>query len=321
VHMIRHDSFAGWSDQLLELWHSYDRLREHTAGYVDALRRQGMDKSSVDASERRILAAYKAALAGMVHDKYQLITPSTFILGPNGSDGFTDADIANHGAERLSGLPGGEFAPLDRQARHDNPELAGEFSYRYQQYRDQVVLPLFAAINHCDRLLLLVDIPGILSGGVGRYNDTNHMIEILAENIRPSGWFFTNVDKAAFIAAKSDMIHPRDIDNLQALVEDMMRIARNRQPGIGYQAFTASAWVSAHPVELADGGRALRGIPRRDTEERVFRVPELRPDWPHDWGPEDPRYSYPLLSPPRLANRYLAPEQHNLDKIFDFIFA
>ncbi|MCC8109336.1 MAG: hypothetical protein LIQ30_09920, partial [Planctomycetes bacterium] len=63
----------------------------------------------------------------------------------------------------------------------------------------------------------------------------------------------------------------------------------------------------------------LRGIPARDSEVRVFRVPELRPDWPADWPAEDPRYSYPRLSPPPLANRFMAPEQRNVDKVFDFI--
>jgi hypothetical protein len=76
-------------------------------------------------------------------------------------------------------------------------------------------------------------------------------------------------------------------------------------------------------VDLEDGSRALRGIPARsgDGMEKVFRVPELKAEWPGDWKAEDPAYSYPRLSPPRLANRFTAPRQWNLEKIFDFIMS
>lgn len=311
VHMANNPSYAEWSDRLLELWNSYERLLEDLAPFLQAARGE--------VTEEPLLLLYKQGLARMVHGKNQLVTPSTFMLDHAGTSPFGMDDVADGGRRRVAGLPDAEFAPLPVRGRELNPELAKVFAFRYALYRETVVQPLFNALNHCDRMLLLIDIPGILSGGVGRYNDTNHMIETLAENITPSNWFFTNIDKVAFIASKSDMIHRRDQDNLKALTDDMMRIARNKQPRLKFESFTASAWVSAHSVDIEDGGRALRGVPARDDRERVFRIPELKPDWPGDWPPEDPMYSYPLLSPPRLANRYLAPEQHNLEKLFDFI--
>jgi Predicted ATPase len=314
----KHKNFADWSDELIELWQSYDRLREAMAEYLGVM-------AQPTATDHMLLSAYKRCLAKMVHGKFQIITPSTFMLAHGGkNDVFGYADIEDGGQNRIVGLPEKEFTPLSsaaRQARGENDPLAPRFAAHYQLYRNHVVRPLFDAVNVCDRLLVLVDIPGILSGGVGRYNDTNHLIETLADNLTPSNWFFTNVDKAAFIATKSDMVHRRDQDNLKALVDDMMRIARNRQPRISYSSFIASAWVSAESVDLSDGGRALRGIPARDKEIRTFHVPELGPEWPADWGPEEAQYSYPLLSPPRLANRYMAPEQRNLDRIFDFLIS
>ncbi len=314
--MGKHADFAAWSDELVGLWRSYDRLRELMDEYLVVMEQPGIP-------ERQLLATYKRCLARMVHGKFQIITPSTFMLNHGGDGVFSYADVENEGQNRISGLPGWEFAPLSQTAREMRGKsgLVNRFASHYQTYREEVVQPLLRAINNCDRLLVLVDIPGILSGGVGRYNDTNHLIETLADNLTPSSWFFTNVDKVAFIASKSDMVHRRDQDNLKALVEDMMRIARNRQPKIVYTSFVASAWVSAESVDLPDGGRALRGIPARDREEQVFRIPELGPEWPGDWGPEDPRYSFPLLSPPPLANRYLAPEQRNLDRVFDFLIS
>ena len=314
--IAKHSDFAAWSDELLELWHSYDRLRGAMTEYLDLL------AGAVPPTDIAVLDAYKRCLARMVHNKNQMITPSTFMLDRGGNGVFTMDDVRNGGRDRISGLPGAEFSPLSAAFRAANPGLASRFADYYGKYRASVVKPLFDAVNTCDTLLVLIDIPGILSGGVGRYNDTNHLIETLAGNIVPSGFFATNVDKVGFVASKSDMVHQRDQDNLRELVEDMMRIARNRQPGVRrYESFVASSWVSAESVTLEDGSRALRGIPARDKEVRVFRVPELRPDWPADWPPEDPRYSYPRLSPPPLANRYMAPEQRNLDQIFDFIMS
>lgn len=314
--IAKHEDIGGWSDELLELWDSYDRIRTGMREYRELL------EKPIPPVDMAVLDAYKKCLARLVHNKNQMITPSTFMLDRAGGGVFTMADVENHGADRVSGLPGAEFSPLPRTFRRANAGLAARFGEYYRKYRSEVIQPLFDAINGCDTLLVLIDIPGVLSGGVGRYNDTNHLIETLAGNIIPSGFFTTNVDKVAFVASKADMVHARDQDNLRELVEDMMRVARNKQPGIArWDAFVASSWVSAESVTLPDGSRALRGIPARDSEVRVFRVPELRPDWPGDWPPEDPRYSYPRLSPPPLANRFMAPEQRNLDKIFDFIIS
>ncbi len=312
--IARHDSLAGWSDELLDLWDSYDRIRETMAEYRRLL------AGTVPPVDVAITDTYKKCLAAMVHNKNQMITPSTFMLGTGDGGVLTAEDILAHGRGRTSGLPGAEFSPLPAEFRAANPGVAGRFSEYYARYREEVILPLFAAINGCDSLLVLIDVPGILSGGVGRYNDTNHLIETLASSIIPSGLFSNNVDKIGFVGSKADMIHARDQDNLRELVEDMMRIAMNKQPDIRRaESFVVSSWVSAESVDLDDGSRALRGIPARDSEVRVFRVPELRPDWPADWPAEDPRYSYPRLSPPPLANRFMAPEQRNVDKVFDFI--
>lgn len=313
VHIAANESFSQWSDALLTLWNSYDRLRDGFTPYLQLL------EKTDGVGARELLTSYKQCLSRMVHNKNQLITPSTFMLDHAGTGVFGLDDLENGGINRFVGLAGAEFCPLSKTIRDRQQVLYGDFARHYSLYRETVVIPLFDAINECDRLLLLIDIPGILSGGVGRYNDASHMLETLAENIMPSGWFFNNVDKAAIIAAKSDMIHRRDQDNLKELAESMLRIAKNKQPKLKYEAFTASAWVSAKSIDLDDGGRALKGIPAQDSEERIFRIPELKAEWPEDWGPEDPRYSYPLLSPPKLSNRFLAPEQRNLDRIFDFI--
>ncbi len=312
--IAKHATLAEWSDELLELWDSYDRIRNGMREYLDLL------AATVPPVDMAVLDTYKKCLSGLVHNKNQMITPSSFMLDCGGGGVFTAADVENGGKGRLCGLPNAEFSPLPQGFRTANPGLAERFDAYYRRYREEVILPLFDAINSCDSLLVLIDIPGILSGGVGRYNDTNHLIETLADVIVPSGLFATNVDKVGFVASKADMVHGRDQDNLRELLEDMMRIARNKRPEIRrYESFVVSAWVSAASVDLENGGRALRGVPARDSVERVFRVPELRPEWPADWGPEDPRYSYPRLSPPPLANRFMAPEQRNLERVFDFI--
>jgi predicted YcjX-like family ATPase len=316
--MARHASFPAWSDAVMELWEISEPSRRGMDGFLSLM------AASLSASGEELLLAYKRCLAAIVHGKNQLITPSTFMLGPEAGEPLAPADLLDGGTGRLSGLPGGEFVPLSRDFRAARPDLTEIFSRHYGRYREELILPVFNAVNACDVLLVLVDIPGILSGGVGRYNDASHLLEILADVVVPSGWFSSGVKRLALIAAKADMIHARDQDSLAALADDMLRLIRNRRPEIGQTAsFPVASWVSARSVDLDDGGRALQGIPARSggRETRIFRVPELRPEWPGDWEPEDPAYSYPRLSPPRLANQFIAPEQWNLEKVFNFILA
>ena len=316
--IVRSGSFPAWSDCLLEAWEVNEPLRNAMDDYLALLAR------SFAVSEKEILLSYKRCLSTAAAGKNQLVTPSSFMLGPEDGSTLSLEELQAGGAGRISGLPGGEFAPLPRGFRDARPDLNEIFSRNYSRYRDESALPIFGAVNGCDTLLVVVDIPGIVSGGVGRYNDASHLLEILADNVSPSGWFSGGVGRLALIAAKADMIHVRDQDSLRALADDMLRLIRNRRPEIDRTAvFPVSAWVSAQSVDLEDGSRALRGIPARggDGMEKVFRVPELKEEWPGDWKAEDPAYSYPRLSPPRLANRFTAPRQWNLEKVFDFIIS
>ena len=314
----KHQDFAEWSDELLEQFETSEHLQGEMQEYLDLLQKGG---SPVDAT---IIAVYKKCLTRIVHKKYQLITPSTFMLDKDGARIFSAEDLENSGIDRVSGLAGAEFSPLPAEFRNAEPLVAARFADNYGKYREEVVLPLFNAINSCDTLLVLLDIPNILSGGVGRLNDTKHLLETLALSITPSNWFFTNVDKAAFIASKSDMVHDDDLDRLWALTEELMQDFLRRQTRLSREceAFTVSAWVSSKSTTLKDGSHALQAMPARGftgqmpEEPPTFRVPPLPAEWPEDdWEST----GYPRLMPPRLANKSSVPRQRNLEKIFDFI--
>jgi predicted YcjX-like family ATPase len=319
VDIARYGDYASWADQILEHWTSYSRTRERLAGYLDLVARDGAD-------EEAILDAYKNALTGMLLDKNQIITPSTFSLGVEDGGVFGKPDVLDRGRRRLAGLAGEEFSPLPRECRGARPDLADAFAQRYRHYREQVVLPLFDSFSECDRIILLLDIPGILSGGVGRLNDAGDLIDNLASVLRPSKWhnFFSGVENIAFVAAKCDLVHNLDHDNLMSLLEDIMRPARNRLPDIGFTPVIVSAWVSSRSLASGDGRRILEGVPLRGNPEmaaRTFVVPELPSEWPADWAAEDPAYSYPRLAPGRLANRWQAPAHFGMEKILDFILS
>ncbi|MDR1533715.1 MAG: YcjX family protein [Planctomycetota bacterium] len=316
--IARHPDFPAWSDALLGLWEMGEPRPEALADYL------ALQRADRPVGAEELLLGYKRRLSAGVSGKNQLITPSAFMLAPDRDSPLTAEDVRNGGAARLSGLPGGEFSPLTRDFRASRPDLTEIFSRHYARYREELVLPIFAAINGCDTLLVTVDIPGILSGGSGRYHDAGHLLEALADNLAPSGWFSRGIRRLGLIAAKSDMIHPRDRDSLKSLADDLLRLLLNRRPEIRRaKAFTVAAWASAKSADLEDGGRALQGVPAREggSDLRLFRVPELKPVWPVDWGPEDPAYSYPRLAPARLTNRFAAPDQWNLEKVFDFILA
>ncbi|MCC8191148.1 MAG: YcjX family protein [Planctomycetes bacterium] len=304
-------TFEDWSDAMIQRW-TIDQLMEEYRALMAA---------TPPPPAAALLACYKQGLTAQIHQKKQFITPSTFMLDHETGSQFGRSDFANQGRDRVTGLPNAEFAPLSEAYRTANPELTSQFANHFAHYRKTVVLPLRQAINGCDTLLVLIDIPGILSGGSGRYNDAVDLLLSLAGIIHPSGWFTTNVDKAAFIATKADMVHESDNDHLAELLKSMMRQAKSRQSKIRYEPFTASAWVCAESLTLTDGSKALRGITAWDGASNVFRVPSVPEKWPDHWEPEDPRFSFPRLLPPRLTNRFQAPKQRGLEHIFDFIIS
>ena len=81
--------------------------------------------------------------------------------------------------------------------REASPELAKTMARNYKQYRKQLALPLFEELAGSQSLIVLVDIPSLLAGGVGRYNDNRQIVLDLIDAVRSDYIYRQKIEKAA----------------------------------------------------------------------------------------------------------------------------
>ena len=148
----------------------YDILFGHQGG-SDHLRHQ-------------IVRGYRKVLARYALDCKPLISPSVFLLDRQG-DAARPAQPDVLAEERLCGLDAlSEFAPLPKHVRETNPKLVRAMQTHYQRYRNELVRPLFENLAESQSMIVLVDIPSLLLGGVDRYNDNRQIVLDLFETLQ-----------------------------------------------------------------------------------------------------------------------------------------
>jgi predicted YcjX-like family ATPase len=237
--------FAEWSDRLLEYWEVSDpSYRQHVAPYLATLQQRTL-------AEKSILAEYRLAMARLILDYNPLISPSTYLVGRDGNklSGKSAEQLADKG---ISGLNAdSQFAPLSKEARQRQPDLSAIFSQRYNEYQKQIVDRLFNALKHCNRLIVLVDIPSILASGHNRLNDNYEMVDEMLKGLgtsaskakgivkglynflAPAEFMWTGIEKIAFVATKADVVGGQENrDNLRKLLEQMLRDNVSRIEGV-----------------------------------------------------------------------------------------
>ncbi len=325
--IAKHSSFDDWSDHILENIRSSTPYRGLAAEFLDLM---GGENLSGD----HVVACYKTALARFFANFKPLITPSTFLLDQDGSipSSRTLEELLREKDKRNCGLGAGkgresaaEFAPLDEDTREKNPKLVKEFARNYKLYHDKVVVPVFKHLNSCKRLIVLVDIPSLLNGGVGMFNDNLHILEDLFDVLSPESWLIrmctsrVKLDRVAVVATKSDIVSKRDARDgrMISLLKEMARKFDLNLPDTEFKWFTCSAIVSARPTSNTHELRGVLAHNNPEHEERAFEVPEVPRQWPKDWKVGDFRFASVMPRVP--ANKSIPPEQENLDDIFTFI--
>ncbi len=317
-----HSSFAEWSDHLIKHLEAKSDYRAQAQEFLKLQKQENL-------AEETILTAYKTTLARLILSYKPLISPSTFLLDAN-AEPAREKEVDALATARASGLDGQEFAPLNTRARKHNPALAKAFAIRYRAYRREIVLPVFEELKDADRLVVLVDIPSLLAGGDGRYNDNRQILNDLFDTLRPGSLlgarllslFGVNLwplKRVAFVAAKADTVHPEDVENgrLHGLLRSMTDRARQMLPGVQCQWFVSSACLSTRP---GNGTRSLIGRPANGNPEGAemeFEVSEVPTKWPSAWEPGDFQFYRVLPQVPR--NLQIPPAHIGLDRIFDFI--
>lgn len=324
---------ARWSDHMLEHFQSHSDYREAVEPYMKLMGEMSRMTVSLKNPENLtgwVAHAYKVTMARLIYGYRPLISPSTFLLGREGDMArpLPEEELAK---SRAAGLdPSAQFAPLPREIRWGYPELAREMAENYEVYRADLALPLFREIGNAESLVILVDIPSILTGGVGRYNDNRQILLDLFESLRPDStlgarllkiltFWRKKLKRVAFVATKADLVHPDDIRNgrMEALLKAMTGRAKRMLPEVEFGWFTCSAVRSTRPGRRPGrliGRPTYRNPLRMEKEFEVSRLPE---NWPGNWTAGDFRFQ--SVMPVIHRNVQIPPDHLGMDRLVEFL--
>ena len=136
----------------------------------------------------------------------------------------------------LAGSPALTFAPLPPEAAPPRRGLWREMERRYDAYKRAVVRPFFREhFARIDRQVVLVDVLGAIHAGPRALDDLRRTMADILSAFRPGRNDFLSqilrgkrVEKILFAATKADHIHHTQHPRLTAIIEAMMREARER---------------------------------------------------------------------------------------------
>ncbi len=328
--------YAAWSDRMVNLFSTGPEYRAHVADYLKLFD----DSTPFDGSEEKILEEYRRTLARCCLAYLPVVSPSSILLGPEG-DYVRTGEVEEIAAQRAVGLDReSQFAPLPREFRDRHPDLSRKFSRRYGEYRKQVVMPLARWLAECHQLVVLLDLTGLLAGGLGAYHGALHLVEDLLDWVDPGRGFLgrlfslflkplsggrlnlPGITRIAFVAIKADKVHADDRQKLLILLKDMVAarmsgLQEDLKLKVGY--FICSSVKST--ASLPDGFLEGRPAYRRGGESPLsrFKPSALPQSWPDDWVPG--QYNFPDVLPQMPARRDLAPSHIGLNAVADFLLA
>ncbi len=208
-------SFADWSAETLTRL----RGRPEAKAYLDEL-------TKVDAAERldeptaqHLARTYTAYLAAARAAGLSDCTPGRFLLPGD-----------------LAGSPVLTFAPLPQPDRPPRRSLWREMERRFEAYKTRVVKPFFRDhFAKIDRQIVLVDALGAIHNGPQAGEDMRRAMSDILGAFRPGQNAFLSrllmgqrVEKILFAATKVDHLHHTQHARLNAIMEALMRDAKER---------------------------------------------------------------------------------------------
>ncbi|WP_227270519.1 YcjX family GTP-binding protein [Roseobacter weihaiensis] len=148
----------------------------------------------------------------------------------------------------LEGSPALTFAPLPGDGRGARGSLRREMERRYEAYKRAVVRPFFRDhFARIDRQVVLVDALGAIHKGPQAVEDMRGAMADILGAFRPGqNAFLTQlfagkrVEKILFAATKADHLHHKQHDKLTAIMEALLRAARDRARFAGAQTLALS---------------------------------------------------------------------------------
>ena len=207
--------YAAWSREAL----ARAGARAEGASWCKAL--AGVDPAAAfdEGQAQRLAAAFTAYLRAAREAGHADCTPGRFLLPGD-----------------LEGAPVVTFAPLPDAGGAPRGSLAAEMARRFEAYKREVVRPFFRAhFARIDRQIVLVDLLDALHRGPVALEETRRAMADILGTFRPGrNAFLTRllqgrrVERLLFAATKADHLHHAQHPRLAALMEAMLREARDR---------------------------------------------------------------------------------------------
>lgn len=276
-------SYTQWSAQALQ----QAEKRDQSVAFLTALSEVDPQEKLDEVVAKNLAGTFTDYLKTAREAGYSDCSPGRFLLPGD-----------------LAGSPALTFAPLPQSA--DKPprgSLAREFERRYDAYKREVVRPFFRDhFSKIDRQVVLVDALGAINAGPEALEDLRVTLADILAAFRPGrvGRILQflgqhKVEKLLFAATKADHIHHVQHGRLGAIMEALVRDARDRADfsGAKTEAMSiASLRATVEEMQSFEGEDlpCVRGT-RFDGTQAAFYPGEL---------PQDPAH---LLAPARKGDK------------------
>jgi len=168
---------------------------------------------------RALAAAFTAHLQASRDAGFSDCTPGRFLLPGD-----------------LAGSPVVTFAPLPAPGKTPRGSLWREFERRYEAYKREVVRPFFRShFARIDRQVVLVDALGAIHAGPRAVEDMRRVMAEILTAFRPGRTrrladivLGKRIDRILFAATKADHLHHSQHARLAAIMEALVREAKDR---------------------------------------------------------------------------------------------
>ncbi len=208
-------TYADWSDEVLT------RLskRPEAAEFLATARAEDGSLPHDEPRAQALAALFTTYLSGARMAGWADCTPGRFLLPGD-----------------LAGSPVLTFAPLPRPASTPRGSLWQEMERRFEGYKAKVVRPFFRDhFARVDRQIVLADVLGAIHQGPQALEDLRRVMADVLASFRPgrNGWLTAllggkRVERILFAATKADHLHHSQHPALTAIMQAMLREARDR---------------------------------------------------------------------------------------------
>ena len=210
-------SYAEWSAQTLQQARSQGRA-SFAEGWLAQLEENDPTADLDEPVAQALAQGFTAYLSASREAGFSACAPGRFLMPGD-----------------LDGSPVLTFCPLERPDKARSKMLYAEFERRFEAYKRKVVKPFFRDhFAKIDRQIVLVDALGAIHAGPQAVEDLRGAMGDILTSFRPgkNTWLSTilgkRVERILFAATKADHLHHTQHPRLTAILQAMLRDAKDR---------------------------------------------------------------------------------------------